>query len=140
MVCTPKRFRANAVAIPPMPAPMMATSSNGPQRGWGVGWSHSLAGGMSNSSRSRASRASSSARFCGSCGASACMVTPEVVAGTTEVGIPNSGIVHEFACRSRQHDAPTLQDITVVGDLQGEMGVLLHHENGDAFAIDAADQ
>src|SRR5262245_48901157 len=125
-----------------MPAPMMATSNSEPHCGCVRGSSHSLAGGMISSSSSRASRASSSASVRGprSWDGSGRIAAPEFATGTTEIGIPNPRVMQQIACHPRQHDAPGLQDVAVVRDLQGQVGILLDHKNGDALLLYLADQ
>src|SRR5262245_18767930 len=120
-----------------MPAPMMATSNCGPHCGCIRGSSHSLAGGMISSSNSRASRASSSASVRGpaSCDRSGGIAAPELAIGTAEIGIPDPRVMQQIACRSRHHDAPGLQDVAMVCDLQSQVGILLNHENGDALLV-----
>src|SRR5215470_12026150 len=45
---------------------------------------------------------------------------------------PRAGVLH--------HDAPDLQHVAVVGEVEGHVGVLLHEEDGHALlAVDAAD-
>src|SRR5437764_9191780 len=56
-----------------------------------------------------------------------------VVLLIAEIGAPDGVIVAELVGGSREHDLSCFQHVGVVGDLEGQVGVLLDDEHGDSL-------
>ena len=57
-----------------------------------------------------------------------------------EVGVANPRIPAQVLGDALQHDASVLQHVGLMRDLQRQIGVLLHHENGNPLRVDLRDQ
>src|SRR6202035_1632852 len=54
------------------------------------------------------------------------------VISDTQVGLANGGVAAQFRSGATHRDAPILQHVTAIGDLQPPNDVLLDEENGSA--------
>src|SRR5438105_5801157 len=67
-------------------------------------------------------------------------VAAPLAAPTAEIEFLDIRVTAQALGRAVEHDLAVLHDVAMVGDLQGDRGALLHHQDGDAELAADLDQ